>query len=121
MLYLPRPGSVNQKGVVVVPDKFHLFLMAFHDLPTGGHLGTEKMFTVMAKRCYWRSMRTDVAAYVKGCLRCAIARTRKPPRTALALFDELVPDPFAIVHVDHVVGLPRTPRGNEAILVIVGR
>jgi hypothetical protein len=122
ILYKKKPGSLSEKGVIIIPERFrHLFLMSFHDLPTGGHFGSDKMFRTMLKRFEWPGMKAEIAAYVRGCLQCALARTRKPPRIALTLFDELVPDPFAMIHVDHITNLPRTPRGHEAILVIVDR
>ena len=43
MLYLRRPGSVDSRGVLVIPERVRpLFLMAYHDLPTAGHVGRDK-------------------------------------------------------------------------------
>jgi len=122
MLYHRRPGSVDPRGVLVIPERFRtLFLMAYHDLPTGGHMGRDKMYGIMSKRFYWPTMKTDIMVYIRGCLSCALMRTRKPPRTAIALFDDWVTHPFDIIHVDHITHMPLTSRGFESILVIADR
>jgi len=122
MLYLRRPGSVDARGVLVIPELFRtLFLMAYHDLPTAGHMGRDKMYGIMSKRFYWPTLTTDISTYIKGCLSCALMRTQKPPRTAMALFDDVVTRPFDIIHVDHITHMPLTPRGYDSILVIADR
>jgi len=122
LLYIQRPGSVDPRGLLVVPEIFRpLFLAAYHDLPTAGHMGRDKMYGVMSRRFYWPTLKTDIVQYIRGCLACALMRTRKPPKTALGLFDDVVTRPFEIIHVDHVTNLPATSRGYDAILVIADR
>jgi len=79
------------------------------------------MYGVMSKRFYWPTLKSDIVTYIKGCLVCALMRTRKPPKTAVALFDDVVSRPFETVHVDHITHLPPTSRGFEAILVLADR
>jgi len=122
MLYLRRPGSIDPRGMLVIPEQFRtLFLTAYHDLPTAGHMGRDKMYGIMSKRFYWATMKTDIATYIRGCLSCALMRTRKPPKTAMALFDDVMTRPFEIIHVDHLTHMPKTPSGAESILVIADR
>jgi len=67
--------------------------MSFHDLPTGGHFGSDKMFRTMLKRFECPGMKAEIAAYV--CAGLSSVCPRANPQTAadrFDIFDELVPD-----------------------------
>jgi hypothetical protein len=45
-------------------------LTVYYDAPTAGHPGVWKMQQMLGHDYWWLTMRMDVAAYVKGCLKC---------------------------------------------------
>jgi hypothetical protein len=52
-----------------IPDKREQkrIINDLHDSPTGGHMGTHKMYYRLKSRYYWPEMRKEVEAKVKHC------------------------------------------------------
>jgi len=93
-------------------------LKAVHDNPTAGHPSAERTLCLTQDRFFWNGMRSDVYDWVKSCSTC---QQRKPPVKKLRapLGQMPLPSrPFEFVQVDLKVGLPRTPSGNQHILVV---
>ena len=65
----------------VLPKKYwHKALEACHD--NVGHLGLERMLSLLCDRFYWPNMAQDVEIYVKSCPRC-LRFKRLPERANL--------------------------------------
>lgn len=47
-----------------------LILNDFHNLPTGGHAGTNRMFNNIRKYYFWSGMKKDVENFVRKCNEC---------------------------------------------------
>lgn len=41
-----------------------------HDTPTGGHVGTNRLFNKLRSKYYWRNMKNTIKNYVKSCVKC---------------------------------------------------
>ncbi|CAL2257126.1 unnamed protein product [Prunus armeniaca] len=85
------------------------------------HPGSTKMYQDLRRPFWWNGMKRDVAIFVSTCLTCqqVKAEHQKPA-------GPLQPLPVAQWKWDHitmdfVTGLPRSPRGKDAIWVIVDR
>jgi hypothetical protein len=85
------------------------------------HPGCTKMYRDLKVRYWWPKMKIDIADFVAKCLTCSQvkAQHQKP-------FGELqqlrVPDwKWDDITMDFVTKLPRTPKGNDMIWVIVDR
>jgi hypothetical protein len=55
-----------------IPDKWEQkrIINDIHDSPTGGHIGTHKMYYTLKSRYYWPEMRKKLETKVKHCQKC---------------------------------------------------
>uniref|UniRef100_A0A2N9IA60 Reverse transcriptase n=1 Tax=Fagus sylvatica TaxID=28930 RepID=A0A2N9IA60_FAGSY len=85
-----------------------------------GHFGRNKTIEEVGRQFYWPSLKRDVAKIVGQCRTCQLAKHRKQNT---GLYTPLpVPDrPWQNVSIDFVLGLPRTFRKHDSILVVVDR
>jgi hypothetical protein len=105
--------------VVTNPEEVRQDILAvYHDAPTAGHPGVWKTQQMLGRDYWWPTMRKDVAAYVKGCLRCQATKTithrNEPP---LIPIPPISNDPFATVAMDFITKLPPSG-GCDSILTI---
>ena len=92
-------------------------LNAYHDSPTGGHLGVHKTWHRVRNRYFWPNMFNTIRQYIQSCTKCQqfkIERTRskgtlqpiEPPSGILDLMG-----------LDFVGPVQASSRGNKYILV----
>jgi transposase InsO family protein len=117
-------GLVLFNGLIYVPDRDAIKLQILrqcHDDPTAGHFGQAKTHERVMRHYYWPRMRRFVNRYVSTCDTCARSKTpRHKPHGFLVPLP--VPSrPWGSISMDFVVGLPRSPTGNDAIFVVVDR
>ncbi|WVZ97760.1 hypothetical protein U9M48_043273 [Paspalum notatum var. saurae] len=85
------------------------------------HLGSNKMYQDLKQKFWWTRMKGEIAKYVSECDVCQRVKA-----------DHLKPvgmlQPLAIlawkwegIHMDFIVGLPRTQKGYDSIWVIIDR
>ena len=67
----------------------------------------------------WRNLYAEVAAYVKQCPSCQGQKSASNRPTGLLQPIEVPRYPWHTVTTDYVTGLPRTARGNTAVVVFV--
>jgi hypothetical protein len=92
-----------------------------HDSKIAGHLGTEKTIEAIKRKYYWPRLGRTVKTYVLSCDACQ--RNKPQQRRPAGLLQPLpVPEGrWENIAMDYIVQLPRTPRGYDAILVVVDR
>ncbi|GJS20332.1 RNA-directed DNA polymerase [Tanacetum coccineum] len=85
-----------------------------------GHFGVTKTVSWLSEQFYWPRMERDIARFIKKCRVCRMAKTRS---TNAGLYQPLpVPvAPWIDVSLDFVLGLPRTQRNKDSIMVVVDR
>ncbi|XP_022871712.1 uncharacterized protein LOC111390828 [Olea europaea var. sylvestris] len=85
-----------------------------------GHFGRDKTLALVSSDYYWPKLSSDVAHYVE---RCYVCQRSKGALTNARLYTPLpVPEvPWFDVSMDFVLGLPRTQRAMDSILVVVDR
>jgi hypothetical protein len=95
-----------------------MVLEYFHDSPLSCLLGTFKTFRRIAANFWWPGMRNEIFLYVRKCEACQRAKPaqnsqvgKHPAQTASRTLER--------VFIDFLGPLPRTGRGNVAILVVV--
>ena len=59
MLYIPNIREIK----LIVMDELH-------KRPYSGHLGYQKMITMIRKNFFWSNMKMEVAEYLARCLEC---------------------------------------------------
>jgi len=112
------------KGKIYIPDNLELrrsIVKQFHDVPTAGHPGILGTFQALSKEYYWPGMRTFVRNYVLGCAHCQQFKiNRRPTKPALVpIAGSSSLRPFAQCSMDFITGLPPSPDGHDAIMVVV--
>jgi transposase InsO family protein len=95
-----------------------MLLAYFHDAMISGHLGAHKTFCRVSANFWWPNMRADVFGYVHNSAGCQQAKHAQ--NTAVGLHSASpASKPLERVFIDFVGPLPRTRRGNVAILVVI--
>lgn len=85
------------------------------------HPGATKMYRDLREGYWWPSMKRDVAKYVEECLTCRkVKAEHQRPHGKLQPL-EIPVWKWEKITMDLITKLPKTPRGNDAIWVIVDR
>jgi len=111
-------GTVWLKDRVCVPkdEKIREVIMAeAHDTRYSIHPGSTKMYKDLKTMFWWRRMKRDIASYVAHGDTCRrVKAEHQKPRGLLQPLDMPVWK-WEKVSMDFIVGLPRSPRGNDSI------
>ncbi|XP_064475377.1 uncharacterized protein LOC135389242 [Ornithodoros turicata] len=103
---------------VVVPRKLRrVFMRYFHDSALAGHGSGSKTFHKLCRVATWPGMRQDVMRFTRSCPVCQKAKPRggKPPGFMQPVVSSY---PWHIVACDVMGPFPRSPRGNQYLLVV---
>nr|GEY26826.1 RNA-directed DNA polymerase [Tanacetum cinerariifolium] len=94
--------------------------LEYHQGGLGGHFGRDKTMGLIRDRFYWPNVVKDVSRIVKRCRVCHLAKSH---HTNADLYTPLpFPNgPWEDVSIDFVLGLPRTQRQKDSIMVVVDR
>jgi transposase InsO family protein len=93
-------------------------LESCHDLPSSGHQGIARTKATVKEKFFWHGMVQSITNYVTSCDVCN--KNKKRNRYGRCPLTEYQAGaPMERVHIDFMGPLPRTPRGNEHILVMV--
>ncbi|CAI7802842.1 unnamed protein product [Closterium sp. NIES-53] len=115
-----RKGS----GKIWVPNYAPLrqiLLEEFHDVPYAGHFGSNKTLAGIAKYYYWPRMASDVQQFVTSCDTCQRMKSSKQKKTGLLQPLPVPEQPWQVVSLDFITGLPSTSRGHDSILVVIDK
>ncbi|CAI7884366.1 unnamed protein product [Closterium sp. NIES-54] len=115
-----RKGS----GKIWVPNYAPLrqiLLEEFHDVPYAGHFGSNKTLAGIAKYYYWPQMAADVQQFVTSCDTCQRMKSSKQKKAGLLQPLPVPEQPWQVVSLDFITGLPSTSRGHDSILVVIDK
>jgi hypothetical protein len=113
------PGT--QVVVVPVGPIREKIMSLMHDASWAGHVGITKTLTSVKALFYWQSMRTDVRHYVANCDACQRNKASNMKPAGLCQPLTIPGWRWESVSMDHIVKLPRTANGHDAICVFVDR
>ena len=115
----PKNRDTLSWDQLVLPQQCRqLVLNIAHDLPTAGHLGTNKTKGRILKCYYWPGVFRQVADYCKTCEVCQKSQRQRRLRQAEMISMPLIDLPFQHIAMDVVGPLPRSRSGNKYILTI---
>ncbi|XP_074570594.1 uncharacterized protein LOC141827268 [Curcuma longa] len=91
-----------------------------HSGGLAGHFGRDKTLMLVRDRFHWPKLGSDVEKIVKRCVTCHRAKMHG---SNAGLYTPLpIPTtPWEDVSMDFMVGLPRTQKGKDSIMVVVDR
>ncbi|KAF4649982.1 hypothetical protein FOL47_001541 [Perkinsus chesapeaki] len=115
--HLDDVGVLRYDGKIVVPQsRRQEILRQFHDVRSAGHLGVNKMATMLFRRFYWANAKEDIREYVSSCPQCQLDKGEgvKAPFKAI-LNDEV----FHTLQMVFAGPFMKTKRGNEYLLLVV--
>ncbi|WVZ89355.1 hypothetical protein U9M48_035775 [Paspalum notatum var. saurae] len=121
---LDDQGVLWFKGRLVVPRDMELrkkILDEAHTSMFTMHLGSNKMYKDLEQRFWWTRMKWEIAKYVSKCDVCQKVKADhlKPAEMLQPL--AVPPWKWEDIHIDFIVGLPRTQKGYDSIWVIIKR
>jgi hypothetical protein len=92
-----------------------------HETPYTVHPGETKMYRDLKQNFWWKRMKVDVSKYVATYEVCQ--RMKAEHNRPAGLLKPLEIPEWKLEHItmDFVVGLPHSPRGRDAIWVVVDR
>src|SRR4029078_6819082 len=120
--YQQKEGFLFKGSKLCIPrGSIRLLLVKeAHEGGLAGHLGIDKTLAILQEHFYWPSMSKTVQDWVKRCGICQVSKSHKqPPGPYMAL--PTPKEPWLDISMDFVLGLPRTQRGKDSIMVIVDR
>ncbi|CAI7827894.1 unnamed protein product, partial [Closterium sp. NIES-54] len=98
-----------------------ILLEEFHDVPYAGHFGSNKTLAGIAKYYYWPRMAADVQQFVTSCDTCQRMKSSKQKKIGLLQPLPIPEQPWQVVSLDFITGLPSTSRGHDSILVVIDK
>ncbi|OWY94796.1 reverse transcriptase, partial [Phytophthora megakarya] len=102
--------------LVVPSTMIQEVLQNCHDSLEGGHQGIARTFNRVKLDYYWIGLYSDVARHVRCCPDCSSSKSR-PKIRGYSPGNILAERPFQVVSMDFVIPLPKSRRGNTALLL----
>jgi transposase InsO family protein len=90
-----------------------------HDAPWAAHVGRNRMIAALRSAYWWPTLDADVRKYVGSCDLCQRNKARHTPKENYLAPLPVPERPFQTIGIDFITQLPTTPRGYDAICVIV--
>ena len=91
-----------------------------HSGGLAGHFGMDKTLKQLSHFYFWPKMRRDVQRFVARCKVCQLAKGHSQ-NTGLYISLPVPGIPWDSVNLDFVLGLPKTQRGYDLVMVVVDR
>ncbi|GJP60702.1 hypothetical protein CLOP_g17914 [Closterium sp. NIES-67] len=98
-----------------------LLLEEYHDVLYAGHFGRNKTLTGIAKHYYWPHLTEDVHKFVTSCNTCQRMKSSTQKKAGLLQPLPILDQPWQVVSLDFITGLPPTTSGHDAILVVIDK
>ena len=121
---MEEDGTIFFRGRLCVPQKSEVkmdILREAHRTPYMVHPGETKMYQDMRQSFWWKRMKVDIAKYVASCGICQKVKAEHKRPAGLLKPLEIPEWKWKNIAMDFVVGLPRSPRGKDAIWVVIDR
>ncbi|WVZ76016.1 hypothetical protein U9M48_024021 [Paspalum notatum var. saurae] len=121
---LDDQGILWFKGRLVVPKDMHLrkkILDEAHTSMFTMHPGSNKMYQDLKQKFWWTRMKWEIAKYVSECDVCQRVKADHLKPAGMLQPLALPAWKWEDIHMDFIVGLPRSQKGYDSIWVIIDR
>ncbi|WVZ84571.1 hypothetical protein U9M48_031596, partial [Paspalum notatum var. saurae] len=121
---LDDQGVLWFKNRLVVPKDMELrkkILDEAHTSMLTTHPGSNKMYQDLKQKFWWTRMKREIAKYVSECDVCQRVKANHLKPTGMLQPLALPAWKWEDIHMDFIVGLPRTQKGYDSIWVIIDR
>ena len=111
----------KENRLCVLASSLHeLLVREAHGGSLMGHFGVAKTLDVLHEHFYWPKIKRDVQRICKQCITCRNENSRGQPH---GLYRPLpIPtEPWVDISMDFILGLPRSKKGGDSIIVVVDR
>ena len=85
-----------------------------------GHFGGDKTLALVQENFFWPKLAHDVECFVKCCRICQITKSHSK-NTGLYTLLPVPKAPWENISLDFALGLPRTQRNKDSIIMVVDR
>ena len=119
-----KNGLIYKEERIYIPNDTNIktrIISEHHDTPISGHVGTAKTIELITRMFIWPRMYIEIKNYVTSCLPC---QSNKPSQQVPMGLLQPLPIPnkkWETVTMDLITALPKTKRGNDAIVVWVDK
>lgn len=120
----PSDGFFWKGDAVVVPDVANLrkeIFEAFHNPAMAGHFGVDKTGVAITEHYWWPGHTIQIRDWVRECSACQLHKPHNSKPKGLLQPLPVPENAWDSVSCDFITGLPETPRGHDAIMVVVDR
>ena len=117
----PEKANGKPRVSIRVPHNWEPKDRKFHDVPSAGHVGTDKTRRAVPQHYWWPHITADVIKYVQTCPACQMDKPSNQVPAGLYQPLQLPRRPWSSVSMDFITQLPMTKNGNDAIFVVVDR
>lgn len=117
-------GVLRFRGRICIPDNEEIKKMILeesHRSSLSIHPGATKMYHDLKKIFWWSGLKRDVAQFVYSCLVCQKSKVEHQKPAGMMVPLDVPEWKWDSISMDFVTSLPNTPRGSDAIWVIVDR
>jgi hypothetical protein len=117
-------GLYYNQGRLVLPNATDLrtsVIALAHKMPMGGHFGVFKTIQLLSRHFWWPNMHKSVRAFIKTCNSCQANKALSAKPAGLLMPLPIPTTKWHTVTMDFVSGLPKTPKGHDAVLVFTDK
>ena len=116
--FLVQEGFLFKNNRLCIPQCSlrRAIIQEVHGGGLAGHFGRDKTLALVQENFFWPKLAHDVECFVKSCKICQIAKS-----TGLYTPLPVPKAPWEDISLDFVLGLPRTQRNKDSIMVVVDR
>jgi len=123
--YTVKNGLIyDEKNRVFIPDDKQIkqeIMNECHDVPTAGHMGMNKTFLLVTRHYIWRRIAKEIDEYVKTCDMCQSNKSSNHLKNGLLQPIDIPAKKWQTMTMDLITHLPKTKKGNDAIVVMVDK
>ena len=114
-----KKSQTYNKRLPIVPEEYRdEILRLYHNTPSGGHLGGNKMYSRVRETFFWNKLGVDCKKYARGCAMCNSRKAPRPYHQGKMVIKETV-GPWENVSYDLLSGFKTSKSGNTLCLVVM--